>query len=122
MNADPACNGLGLRLAEASDAPDRLCADTRRHVETCLRCQAELAAYRKLRRSLGAMRPSHLRVDPRWVDELAVQFRPSAPVYRLPRPSSVRRRRLGGVVAAATAVGAGLVVAGARLARPSSLA
>ena len=34
------------------------------HVETCLRCQAELARYRRLLRGLGALRTTYLEPAP----------------------------------------------------------
>ena len=50
------CEELSDDLAAAADGSVLLSGDQRRHVERCLRCQAELVQYRKLLRALRAMR------------------------------------------------------------------
>lgn len=54
MNAR--CAVVRMRLPGV-DSVDELGERFARHVETCLRCQAEAARYRTLRRRLGALAP-----------------------------------------------------------------
>ena len=57
------CDRLGDRLPALLDDPDALNGTDRRHLEQCLRCQADLARYRRLRRILGTMRSDSLVAD-----------------------------------------------------------
>ena len=50
--------------ALAADDDNLLDAPGRAHVSTCLRCQAELANHRRLRRSLRALAAAPLPLDP----------------------------------------------------------
>jgi len=49
------------RLLEGSGRAERQLV---RHVETCLRCQAELARYRRMQRLLGRLRAQHPPLPP----------------------------------------------------------
>jgi hypothetical protein len=111
------CSNLGLQLAGVADGSTRLEVPIQQHVSACLRCQAELAAYRKLRRSLLALRELDLGADPARLDELLERVRPDAPVHRLNRQQRAQRRRafVSAALALGAATGAGLAVA---LARP----
>ncbi len=115
------CAALGLQLAEASDRTSRLSDSARAHVDRCLRCQAELVAYRKLHRSLAGLRSVTADLPPRQLDELLALFNPDAPIHPL-RRGARRRAYIGGVAAAITAAGAGAVVLAARLTSRSALA
>ena len=57
MNAR--CTVVRMRLPGA-DSVDDLGGRLAAHVETCLRCQAEAARYRNLRRRLGALAPDEI--------------------------------------------------------------
>jgi anti-sigma factor RsiW len=57
------CDALARSLSAASDG-EALDGRAARHVETCLRCQAELAQYRKLVRVLRALRTEVLSPGP----------------------------------------------------------
>ena len=50
------CEDLSADLSAAADGSLLLGGDQRRHVETCLRCQADLVQYKKLLRAMHAMR------------------------------------------------------------------
>ncbi len=115
------CAAMALQLAAADHTTSGLAAPARRHAESCLRCQAELASYRKLKRSLAGLRSVALDTDDRFVDDLLSSIRPTAPVHSLQRGSR-RRAYLGGVAAALTAASAGAVVLVARLTARSALA
>lgn len=49
------CDVVAEQLAEVAAGAVLLDGPARRHVETCLRCQAELAQYRRLFRSLRSL-------------------------------------------------------------------
>ncbi|MEZ5140697.1 MAG: hypothetical protein R2711_18555, partial [Acidimicrobiales bacterium] len=53
---EPPCAGLAERLAGVVDDSAALDRSERRHVERCLRCQAELAQHRKLLRAMRSLR------------------------------------------------------------------
>ena len=116
------CETVSLQLAEIADGLERLPAEAERHVGTCLRCQAELAQYRKLMRALTSMRGQYLVPDDQLLDDILDALRPPASVHRLHR----RNRRvayIGGIAAAAATAGAaGAFVIAARLANRQSLA
>src|SRR5258706_8137960 len=50
------CEAVADLLANAADGSVMLDRTTRRHVDRCLRCQAELVQYRKLLRALHNLR------------------------------------------------------------------
>ncbi len=109
------CDDVIERLADAPDGAMSLDPDARRHVEGCLRCQAEAVQHRKLRRALRGLRDELSAPAPGLLDELlgAVDSdaerrsgRRSAHAAR--RPASRRRvAYVGGLAAAATAAGVG---------------
>ena len=49
------CDELSTRLAAAVDDPSVLGPDDHAHLASCLRCQAEVARERRLRRSLAGL-------------------------------------------------------------------
>lgn len=57
------CDQIAERMAELVDA-DVHDPDFAAHVESCLRCQAELARYRKLLRALAMLRTRYLEPSP----------------------------------------------------------
>ena len=95
-------------LAEAADG--RRCRDrpARRHVERCLRCQAELAQYRKLLRALHTLRTEVLEPAPGPARRDPGQPRGGGRAPR--RPLAARRAAgwptSGGIAAATAAAGA----------------
>jgi hypothetical protein len=111
---------LGLRLAEVADDSSALGWTEAQHVSGCLRCQAELAQYRKLLRALRAMRTQTLAVDDQALAGLLEALRPPATVTRLHRRN--RRAAYIGGIAAATAGAAGAVVLVSRIAARPRLA
>jgi len=109
------CDAVSLQLAEIADGLNSLPPAAERHVEGCLRCQAELAQYRKLLRALTSLRGQLVIPDDRLLEDILDALRPPATVHRLHR----RNRRvayIGGIAAAATAGAAGAIVIAARLA------
>ena len=54
----PSCEAVADLLPGVVDGSSTLDRADRRHVERCLRCQAELAQYRKLLRAMQSLRAS----------------------------------------------------------------
>jgi anti-sigma factor RsiW len=115
------CDTVSLQLAEIADGLNRLPPDAERHVDSCLRCQAELVQYRRLLRALTALRHHYVTPDDRLLDDILAVLRPPATVHRLHRRSR-RAAYIGGIAAAATAGAAGAIVIASRLASRQSLA
>ena len=111
------CEELNLRLAEVADGSAVLTGPEAQHVASCLRCQAELAQYRKLLRSLRALRAHTVAPDEELLADLLEVLRPAAPIHRLHRRN--RRAAYLGGIAAATAGAAGAIVLASRKAAVS---
>lgn len=111
------CEELSLRLAEVADDSAVLSGSEAEHVASCLRCQAELAQYRRLLRSLRALRAHTITPDEDLLVDLLQVLRPPAPVHRLHRRN--RRAAYLGGIAAATAGAAGAIVLASRKAAAS---
>jgi hypothetical protein len=58
------CEDLSPEFGQVVDGTVRLGRNQRRHVERCLRCQAELVQHRKLLRALHSMRTEVLEPAP----------------------------------------------------------
>ncbi|MGH1488256.1 MAG: hypothetical protein ACRBK7_02495 [Acidimicrobiales bacterium] len=119
------CETVSIQLAEVAEGDAPLALETGRHVDGCLRCQAELAQYRKLLRALTSLREHHLFVDDTLLDEVLEVIRPAAPVHKLHRLNYRNKKvaYIGGFAAAATAgAAAGAIVIASRLASRQSLA
>ncbi|MDH4278010.1 MAG: hypothetical protein OEW83_07995 [Acidimicrobiia bacterium] len=119
------CETFSLQLAGAVDG-EELDPTAKSHFETCLRCQAELAHYKKLLRALASLRDQRLAVDDTLVNEILLALQPGGTVHRLQRLGAASRSRkaayIGGIAAAATAGAAGALVIASRLAARQRLA
>ena len=102
MSAEPMerleCQAHADELAGADDAA--LTADARAHVQQCLRCQAEIANYRRMRRVMRSLADEPTPVDPGLEHEIlsaldGVDGRSS------PRVPAVAAATIGGIAAAA---------------------
>ena len=58
------CDEIAVLLPDAVDAAEPVALPVRRHIESCLRCQAELARYRKLLRTLEQLRTRYFEPSP----------------------------------------------------------
>ena len=58
------CDDVARILPEAVDSGAAVELSVQRHIETCLRCQAELARYRKMLRGLQLLRTRYLEPAP----------------------------------------------------------
>jgi hypothetical protein len=99
------CDEIGSLLAGVVDGSSVLDRQSSHHVESCLRCQAELAQYRRLLRSLRSLRDDPIAVPA----DLA-----SLVLARLDGASSAtpwgRRAAYAGALAATAAGAAGAIV------------
>lgn len=115
------CENVSLQLAEIVDGLTTLPFEAERHVDSCLRCQAELAQYKKLLRALTALREQYQPPDDQLLQDVLDALRPPATVHRLHRRNR-RAAYIGGIAAAATAGAAASIVIASRLANRQSLA
>jgi hypothetical protein len=107
------CDQVAEQLSAAADGSVLLDGPARGHVETCLRCQAELVQYRKLLRALRTMRTEVLMPAPGLLPEILASLEEAGERSALRGVLSGRRAAyLGGVAAAAAgAVGGAIVLA-----------
>lgn len=117
------CEQLSGSLADAAEGSVLLDGPSRAHVEHCLRCQAELAQYRKLLRALRALRTEVLIPAPGLLPELLLHLE-QAGERRAIRSMLTGRRvaYLGGIAAATAAGAAGAIVLATRSRRRMPLA
>lgn len=112
------CDELAPVLGGVADASHQLTLTERRHVETCLRCQAELVQYRRLLRTLRSLRHEVLEPGPGRLTEVLANLE-AAGERRAIRAVLQQRRAayVGGIAAAAAAGAAGAVVFAVRTRR-----
>lgn len=112
------CDDLTDRLSAAADGSTLLAGDDRRHVESCLRCQAELVQYRKLLRAMHAMRTEVLEPAPGLLADVLANVA-GAGERRAIRSllAGHKGAYLGGLAAATAAGAAGAIVFASRARR-----
>lgn len=109
-----ACEDVSARLSDVAEGAAALDGQERRHVDHCLRCQAELVQYRKLLRALRALRVQVIEPAPGLLPDLLAAIEEAGERRALRDLLDGRRvAYLGGLAAAATAAGVGgaLVIA-----------
>ena len=109
------CDAVADLLAEAADGAAVLDAPASRHIESCLRCQAEVVQYRKLLRALHTLRTEVLEPTPGLLADILAGL--AGDGERRAVRSMLRGRRMayvGGIAAAATAAGAGAILIAAK--------
>src|SRR3546814_2525195 len=72
------CEDLTDDLSAAADGSALLGRNERRHVERCLRCQAELVQYRKVLRAMRALRTDVLEPAPVFLADLLAHIEESS--------------------------------------------
>jgi hypothetical protein len=115
------CDAVAEQLSGFADGSVQLDGRARRHVETCLRCQAELVQYRKLLRALRAMRTEVLEPAPGLVTEVLAALEEAAERQAVRGMLSGRKAAYVGGIAAATAAGAAGAIVIASLSRRGRL-
>ncbi len=105
------CESLRRRLAGVADGTETLDEEERLHVAQCLRCQAELAQYRKLLRALRLLRTEVLEPSPGLVSDVLAGLSVAGERHVLRRLLTGRRAvYAGGFAATITIVASVLVV------------
>lgn len=109
------CDHVAEQLSASSDTGELLTRDARRHVEACLRCQADLVQYRKLLRSLRSLRTEVLEPAPGLLPEILASLEHVGERHAIRAALNGRRVAYIGGIAAATAAGAaGAIVLASR--------
>jgi hypothetical protein len=102
------CDQLSGLLSDAADGKVSLDNRSRRHVDRCLHCQAELVQYRKLLRSLRAMRVQVIEPAPGLLPDILAAIEEAGERRALRELLDGRKAAyFGGLAAAATAAGVG---------------
>ena len=113
------CASLADRLGGVADGSHQLSRPARRHVETCLRCQADIVQYRRLLRTLRALRTDVLEPSPGVLGDVLASLERAGERHAIRAVLNGRRTAyLGGIAAAATAGAAGALLLAARNRRP----
>ena len=112
------CEEIALLLPEAVDANRPVALPVQRHIETCLRCQAELARYRRMLRSLQLLRTQYLEPAPGLLASTLAAIEEAGERRAIHSVLTGRRiayaGAIGGALAAAGATAAAVLVARAR--------
>jgi hypothetical protein len=112
------CEDVAPDLSAAADGSMLLGGEQRRHVERCLRCQAELVQYRKLLRAMRTMRTEVLEPAPGMLADILANLSEAGERRAVRSLISGRRGAYLGGLAAATAAGAaGAIVFASRARR-----
>jgi hypothetical protein len=115
------CDDVALLLPEAVDGDTPVALPVQRHVESCLRCQAELARYRRMLRGLQLLRTQYLEPAPGVLSQTLAALGEASERHAI--RSLLTGKRLayvgavGGALAAAGATTAALLLARARARR-----
>ena len=105
------CESIAESLAGVIDGSTRLDRTARRHVEQCLRCQAELGQYRKLLRAMQSLRVEGAAVPVGLVGAILAHVETAGERSAIRATLTGRRVvYIGGIAAAATAAGAGAAI------------
>ncbi len=114
------CEQVADSLAGVADGSGVLEGRQRRHVEECLRCQADLVHYRRILRMMRSMRTELLEPAPGLLPEVLANLERAGERHAIRVMLSGRRvAYLGGIAAATAAGAAGALVMATRHRRAS---
>ncbi len=112
------CEEVALVLPGTLDGDAPVALTVQRHVESCLRCQAELARYRRMLRSLQLLRTQYLEPAPGVLSQTLAAIGEASEQRAIRSVLSGKRLAyvgaIGGAAAAAGATTAAVLVARAR--------
>jgi hypothetical protein len=112
------CDELVDDLSAVADGSLLLGRTERRHVERCLRCQAELVQYRKLLKAMRAMRTEVLEPAPGLLADILANIEGAGERHAIRSLLHGRRAAyLGGLAVAGAAGAAGAIVFATRTRR-----
>ncbi|HET6663639.1 MAG TPA: hypothetical protein VFG94_05255 [Acidimicrobiales bacterium] len=100
------CDDIADLLAEVADGSAIADVRARSHVESCLRCQADLVQYRKLLRALHNLRTEVLEPAPGVLPGILANLERAGERHAVRSMLTGRRLAYAGGIAAATAAGA----------------
>lgn len=100
------CEEIRPELAGVVDGTAHLDRTARRHVEHCIRCQAEVAQYRKLLRAMHNLRVDVLEPAPGLLADILATIEEAGERHAVRSLLGGRRAAYLGGIAAATAAGA----------------
>lgn len=100
------CDDVADRLPQIVDGPSTASRDVLHHVETCLRCQAELVQYRRLLKALHHLRTEVLEPAPGLLADVLGSIEAAGERHAIRSLLTGRRGAYVGGIAAATAAGA----------------
>jgi hypothetical protein len=100
------CEDLSEELAAAAEGIATLGRAQRRHVEKCLRCQAEVVQYRRVLRAMRSMRTQVLEPAPGLLADILATIESAGERHAVSSLLSGRRIAYLSGLAAATAAGA----------------
>jgi hypothetical protein len=111
----PTCEEVSALLSDVADGVATLDVKARRHVDRCLRCQAELVQYRKVLRALHQLRTEVLEPAPGLLPDILASLEAAGERRAMHHLLTGRRVAYVGGIAAATAAGAaGAIVLASR--------
>ena len=112
------CEDLSGALAATASGDGGLTRAERRHVERCLRCQAEVVQYRKLLRTMRTLRTDVLEPAPGLLADILATIEEAGERHAVRSVLNGRRiAYLGGLAAATAAGAAGAIVFASRTRR-----
>ena len=112
------CGAYSEELTASLDSATELSRSATRHIESCLRCQADLVQYRKVLRALRSMRTDYLEPAPGLLPDILASLEEAGERHAIRAALHDRRvAYIGGIAAAATAAGAGALVIATRRSR-----
>jgi hypothetical protein len=113
------CEALSDRLTDVAAGAATLDLASQAHVDRCLRCQAELAQYRRMLRVMRTMRTDLLPPAPGLLSDIFEALETAGERHALRLAVTGRRiAYVGGLAATAAAAGAGAVLLHSRARRP----
>ena len=105
------CDHVADRLPQIVDGVERAAPAVLAHVESCLRCQAELVQYRKLLKALHNLRTEVLEPAPGTLSGILAHLEAAGERGAIRSLLSGRRAAyVGGLAVATAAAGAGAIV------------
>lgn len=117
------CEEVTPQLAHIVDDGVEASADVRNHVDSCLQCQAEVAHYRKLLRSLHALRTDVLEPAPGLVADVLAKMEEVGERSAIRSMLGSKKTAYAGGMAMATAAGVvGAVIFANRVRRSRKVA
>ena len=105
------CEDVARLLPETIDGNDPVDLSVQRHIESCLRCQAELARYRRMLRALQQLRTRFLEPSPSLLAQTLAALEEAGERHAVRSLLSGRRLAYAGAIGGAALATAGTAAA-----------